>query len=134
MCCWQGGDVGSPDEVDAAVASRSGEPTAVVASETGSMMHTVIFEEFKGTANAELRLDRKIADRRVFPAIDNIDPCSTRNGDILLAPDELAIIIKLRKVLHSLESQAALEQLLDQLGKHTATPSSDARRTVLLRP
>ena len=87
--------------------------------ETGSMMDTVIFEEFKGTGNAELTLDRKIADKRVFPAID-IDPSSTRREEILLAPDELAIVHKLRKVLHSLESQAALELLLDRL-KQTRT-------------
>ena len=56
--------------------------------ETGSMMDTVIFEEFKGTGNAELKLDRKIADKRVFPAID-IDPSSTRKEELLLAPEEL---------------------------------------------
>ncbi len=87
--------------------------------ETGSMMDTVIFEEFKGTGNAELKLDRKIADKRVFPAID-IDPSGTRKEEILLAPDEYAIIIKLRKVLHSLDSQAALDLLLDKL-KQTRT-------------
>jgi transcription termination factor Rho len=91
--------------------------TALV--ETGSMMDTVIFEEFKGTGNAELKLDRKIADKRVFPAID-IDPSSTRKEELLLAPEELAIIIKLRKVLHSLDSQAALDLLLDKL-KQTRT-------------
>jgi transcription termination factor Rho len=87
--------------------------------ETGSMMDTVIFEEFKGTGNAELKLDRKIADKRVFPAID-IDPSGTRKEDILLAPDEYGIVIKLRKVLHSLDSQAALDLLLDKL-KQTRT-------------
>jgi transcription termination factor Rho len=87
--------------------------------ETGSMMDTVIFEEFKGTGNAELKLDRKIADKRVFPAID-IDPSGTRKEEILLAPDEYAIVIKLRKVLHSLDSQAALDLLLDKL-KQTRT-------------
>jgi transcription termination factor Rho len=91
--------------------------TALV--ETGSMMDTVIFEEFKGTGNAELKLDRKIADKRVFPAID-IDPSGTRKEEILLAGDELAIVHKLRKVLHSLESQAALDLLLDKL-KQTRT-------------
>ena len=70
--------------------------TALV--ETGSTMDTVIFEEFKGTGNAELKLDRKIADKRVFPAID-IDPSGTRKEEILLSPDELAIVHKLRKVL-----------------------------------
>jgi transcription termination factor Rho len=91
--------------------------TALV--ETGSMMDTVIFEEFKGTGNAELKLDRKIADKRVFPAID-INPSGTRKEEILLAPEELAISHKLRKVLHSLESQAALDLLLDRL-KQTRT-------------
>jgi transcription termination factor Rho len=86
--------------------------TALV--ETGSVMDTVIFEEFKATGNAELKLDRKIADKRVFPAID-IDQSSTRKEELLLAPDELGIIYKLRKVLHSLESQAALDLLLDKL-------------------
>jgi transcription termination factor Rho len=87
--------------------------------ETGSMMDTVIFEEFKGTGNAELKLDRKIADKRVFPAVD-IDASGTRKEEILLAPEEYAIVIKLRKVLHSLESQAALDLLLDKL-KQTRT-------------
>ena len=86
--------------------------TALV--ETGSMADTVIFEEFKGTGNAELKLDRKIADKRTFPAID-INPSGTRKEEILLAPEELAIIHKLRKVLHSLDSQAALDLLLDRL-------------------
>jgi transcription termination factor Rho len=88
--------------------------TALV--ETGSMMDTVIFEEFKGTGNAELKLDRKIADKRVFPAID-IDPSSTRKEEILLAPDELGIVIKLRRVLHALDSQEALNLLLERLKK-----------------
>jgi len=88
--------------------------TALV--ETGSMMDTVIFEEFKGTGNAELKLDRKIADKRVFPAID-IDPSGTRKEEILMAPDELAIVHKLRKVLHALDSQQALDLLLDRLKK-----------------
>jgi transcription termination factor Rho len=87
--------------------------------ETGSAMDNVIFEEFKGTGNAELRLARSLAERRIFPAID-IDPSSTRREEILLAPEEMAIVHKLRKVLHSLESQAALELLLDRL-KQTRT-------------
>jgi transcription termination factor Rho len=88
--------------------------TALV--ETGSTGDTVIFEEFKGTGNAELKLDRKIAERRVFPAID-IDASGTRKEEILLAPDELAIVLKLRKVLHALDSQQALDLLLDKLKK-----------------
>ncbi|MEU8374028.1 transcription termination factor Rho [Micromonospora sp. NPDC048894] len=86
--------------------------TALV--ETGSMADTVIFEEFKGTGNAELKLDRKIADKRTFPAVD-VSSSGTRKEEILLAPEELAIIHKLRKVLHSLDSQAALDLLLDRL-------------------
>ncbi|GIJ48867.1 hypothetical protein Val02_57530 [Virgisporangium aliadipatigenens] len=88
--------------------------TALV--ETGSTMDTVIFEEFKGTGNAELKLDRKIADKRVFPAID-LDPSGTRKEEILLAPDELAIVHKLRRVLHALDSQEGLNLLLERLKK-----------------
>ena len=88
--------------------------TALV--ETGSTMDTVIFEEFKGTGNAELKLDRKIADKRVFPAVD-VDPSSTRKEELLLAPDELAVIHKLRRVLHALDSQQAIDLLLAQLRK-----------------
>jgi len=91
--------------------------TALV--ETGSTMDTVIFEEFKGTGNAELKLDRKIADKRIFPAVD-VDASSTRKDEILLAPDELAIMHKLRRVLHTRESQQAIELLLGQL-KQTRT-------------
>jgi transcription termination factor Rho len=91
--------------------------TALV--QTGSTGDTVIYEEYKGTGNAELYLDRRLADKRVFPAID-IDPSGTRKEEILLPPDELAIVIKLRRVLHALESQQALELVLDRLRK-TAT-------------
>ncbi|MEU4619049.1 transcription termination factor Rho [Actinoplanes sp. NPDC023801] len=91
--------------------------TALV--ETGSMMDTVIFEEFKGTGNAELKLDRKIADKRIFPAVD-VSASSTRKEEILLGKEELAIIHKLRKVLSSLESGAALDLLMDRL-KQTRT-------------
>ncbi|HEX3731403.1 MAG TPA: transcription termination factor Rho [Mycobacteriales bacterium] len=88
--------------------------TALV--ETGSTMDTVIFEEFKGTGNAELKLDRRIADKRTFPAVD-VDASSTRKEELLLASDELAIIYKLRKVLHALDSQQALDLVLDKLKK-----------------
>jgi transcription termination factor Rho len=88
--------------------------TALV--ETGSAGDTVIFEEFKGTGNAELKLDRKIADKRVFPAVD-VDQSSTRKEELLLSPDELAVTIKLRRVLHSLEQQQAIDLLLDRLRK-----------------
>ncbi|MGN6605460.1 MAG: transcription termination factor Rho [Jatrophihabitans sp.] len=88
--------------------------TALV--ETGSTMDTVIFEEFKGTGNAELRLRRDIADKRIFPAVD-VDQSSTRKEEILLSPDELAVTIKLRRVLHALEPQQAIDLLLDRLRK-----------------
>jgi transcription termination factor Rho len=88
--------------------------TALV--ETGSTMDTVIFEEFKGTGNAELKLDRKIADKRVFPAVD-VDQSSTRKEELLLSPDELAVTHKLRRVLHALDSQQAIDLLLQQLRK-----------------
>ncbi|MGA8115267.1 MAG: transcription termination factor Rho [Actinocatenispora sp.] len=88
--------------------------TALV--ETGSVMDTVIFEEFKATGNAELKLDRKIADKRIFPAVD-VNSSSTRREEILLAPDELAIVHKLRRVLHALDPQQAIDLLLDQMKK-----------------
>ncbi len=88
--------------------------TALV--ETGSTMDTVIFEEFKGTGNSELKLDRKIADKRVFPAVD-VDASSTRKEELLLAPDELAVTHKLRRVLSALDDQQALELVLDRLRK-----------------
>jgi transcription termination factor Rho len=91
--------------------------TALV--DTGSTMDTVIFEEFKGTGNAELMLSRKIADKRTFPAVD-IDPSGTRKDDLLMSPEEHAIVQKLRRVLHSLDSQAAIELLLSKL-KETHT-------------
>lgn len=86
--------------------------TALV--ETGSRMDEVIFEEFKGTGNMELKLDRKLADRRVFPAVD-IEASGTRREEILLAPEELKIIWKLRRVLHALDQQAGIELLLSKL-------------------
>ena len=77
-------------------------------------MDEVIFEEFKGTGNMELKLDRRLADKRIFPAVD-VDPSGTRKEEILLAPEELKIVWKLRRVLHALDSQQALELLLDKL-------------------
>ncbi|WP_058046282.1 transcription termination factor Rho [Streptomyces roseifaciens] len=86
--------------------------TALV--ETGSRMDEVIFEEFKGTGNMELKLDRKLADKRIFPAVD-VDPSGTRKEEILLGGEELAIVWKLRRVLHALDSQQAIELLLDKM-------------------
>jgi transcription termination factor Rho len=88
--------------------------TALV--ETGSKMDEVIFEEFKGTGNMELRLSRQLADKRIFPAVD-VNASGTRREEILLAPDELKIMWQLRRVLGALEQQQAVELLLDRLRK-----------------
>jgi len=74
----------------------------------------VIFEEFKGTGNMELKLDRKLADKRIFPAVD-VDASGTRKEEILMGPEELQITWKLRRVLHALEMQQALELLLEKM-------------------
>jgi transcription termination factor Rho len=84
--------------------------------ETGSKMDEVIFEEFKGTGNMELRLRREFADKRIFPAID-VDASGTRREELLMSKDELAIVWKLRRVLSGLDGQQALELLLDKLKK-----------------
>jgi transcription termination factor Rho len=88
--------------------------TAMV--ETGSTGDTVIFEEFKGTGNAELKLDRKIAERRVFPAVD-VNPSGTRKDELLMSPDEAAVLHKLRRVLAGLDSHQAIDLLIDRLKK-----------------
>ncbi|OBG47213.1 transcription termination factor Rho [Mycobacterium alsense] len=88
--------------------------TAMV--ETGSTGDTVIFEEFKGTGNAELKLDRKIAERRVFPAVD-VNPSGTRKDELLLSPDEFAVVHKLRRVLSGLDPHQAIDLLMSQLRK-----------------
>jgi len=86
--------------------------TALV--DTGSRMDEVIFEEFKGTGNWEIRLDRKLADKRIFPAID-IDGTGTRKEELLMDPAEAAMVWKLRAVLHSLEPNAAIELLINKV-------------------
>ena len=86
--------------------------TALV--ETGSRMDEVIFEEFKGTGNMELKLDRRLADKRIFPAVD-VDPSGTRKEELLLSPEELKIVWTLRKVLHALDPQQSIELLLTKL-------------------
>ena len=86
--------------------------TALV--ETGSKMDEVIFEEFKGTGNMELTLDRDIANRRIYPAVD-VNASGTRREELLLGPEELKIMYKLRRVLGALEPQPALELLLDRI-------------------
>ncbi len=82
--------------------------------ETRSKMDEVIFEEFKGTGNMELRLDRKLADKRIYPAVD-IELSGTRREELLFTRDELPQVWKLRRVLLSLESSAAIELLIDKL-------------------
>jgi transcription termination factor Rho len=86
--------------------------TALV--ETGSRMDEVIFEEFKGTGNMELKLDRRLADKRVFPAVD-VDASGTRKEELLMAPDELKVVWQLRRVLHALDQQQSIELLLSKL-------------------
>jgi transcription termination factor Rho len=88
--------------------------TAMV--ETGSTGDTVIFEEFKGTGNAELKLDRKISERRVFPAVD-VNPSGTRKDELLLSTDEFGVVHKLRRVLSGLDSHQAIDLLMSQLRK-----------------
>jgi transcription termination factor Rho len=91
--------------------------TALV--DTGSRMDEVIFEEFKGTGNWELKLDRKMSEKRIFPAID-IQASGTRKEELLLKPEELQIVWRLRRVLHGLEGGGALELLIDKM-KSTAS-------------
>ncbi len=86
--------------------------------ETGSKMDEVIFEEFKGTGNMELRLTRQLADKRIYPAID-VDASGTRREELLLGKDELNIIWKLRRALSGLGDQAALETLMSRMRKTT---------------
>ncbi len=88
--------------------------TALV--ETGSKMDEVIFEEFKGTGNMELRLRRDFADKRLFPAIDAVQS-GTRREELLMSKEELSIVWKLRRVLSGLDGQQALELLLERLRK-----------------
>ena len=86
--------------------------TALV--ETGSRMDEVIYEEFKGTGNMEVHMDRRVAEKRIFPAI-NINRSGTRREELLMPQDELQKIWILRKVLHSMDELAAIEFVLDKL-------------------
>ena len=88
--------------------------TALV--DTGSRMDDVIFEEFKGTGNMEIHLDRKLVDKRVFPAID-IQKSGTRKEELLIEPEDLNRVWVLRKVLNPLSAVEAMELLLDKMGK-----------------
>jgi len=84
--------------------------------DTGSRMDDVIFEEFKATGNMELHLDRRLVDKRLFPAID-IERSSTRREELLIKPEELSKIWMLRKVLTSLNIVELMERLTDRLRK-----------------
>ncbi len=88
--------------------------TALV--ETGSRMDDVIFEEFKGTGNMELKLDRKLADKRIFPAVD-ITTSGTRKEELLMDKEEAESVWKLRRIIYEKEPQVALEQLIDYVKK-----------------
>ena len=83
---------------------------ATALTETGSKMDDLIFEEFKGTGNMELQLDRKLANRRIFPAVD-IPASSTRRDDLLLPPDVLSRMWQIRKMLSDMSGQEAMEKL-----------------------
>ncbi|WP_344108768.1 transcription termination factor Rho [Kribbella alba] len=107
--------------------------------ETGSKMDEVIFEEFKGTGNMELRLRREFADRRIFPAIDVV-ASGTRREELLMSKDETTVVWKLRRVLSALDGQAALELLIGKLKEsksniefllqvNKTTPSAGGRNT-----
>ena len=96
---------------------EEGGSLTIIASalvETGSRMDEGIFEEFKGTGNMEIRLDRTLAEKRIFPAI-NVEASSTRKEELLMPQEELALVWRLRRVLHALEPGAALELLVDKI-------------------
>ena len=86
--------------------------TALV--ETGSRMDDVIFEEFKGTGNMEVHLDRKLSEKRIFPAID-INKSGTRKEDLLLSPEELNIVFNLRRTMANMNTSVMTEQLMEQI-------------------
>ena len=98
---------------------------STVLIDTGSALDTVLFEEFKGTGNMELRLRRDLAEKRLFPAIDPV-PSGTRREDLLMSPAEYAAVTQLRRALAALDSQHALELLLDK----TAEPNEKLLRQV----
>jgi transcription termination factor Rho len=96
---------------------EEGGSLTIIASalvETGSRMDEVIFEEFKGTGNMELRLDRELSEKRIFPAI-NIEASGTRKEERLMPSEELALTWRLRRVLHALQGGAAIEMLIDKI-------------------
>ncbi|MDR0950558.1 MAG: transcription termination factor Rho [Candidatus Ancillula sp.] len=100
---------------------EEGGSLTIIASalvETGSKMDEVIFEEFKGTGNAEIKLDRELADKRIFPAI-NVTASGTRREEWLINPEELKIVYTLNRILAGMEKQQATEMLINKI--HTTT-------------
>ncbi|MDE5866968.1 MAG: transcription termination factor Rho, partial [Lachnospiraceae bacterium] len=98
---------------------REGGSLTILATapvETGSKMDDVVYEEFKGTGNMEMVLDRKLSERRVFPAID-IPKSGTRRDDLLLTPDELEAINIIRKALNGLKPEEAVDKILDMFAR-----------------
>jgi transcription termination factor Rho len=96
---------------------EEGGSLTIIASalvETGSRMDEVIFEEFKGTGNWEIRLDRQLSEKRIFPAL-NIEASGTRKEERLMPTEELALVWRLRRVLHALDPGASLELLIDKI-------------------
>jgi transcription termination factor Rho len=93
--------------------------TALV--ETGSRMDEVIFEEFKGTGNMELRLDRKMANRRIYPAI-NIEDSSTRKEELLMEPAEAQRVWQVRSILNALDTSQKIELLIQKLKETRTNP------------
>src|SRR6201981_3181193 len=104
---------------------EEGGSLTIIASclvETGSRMDEVIFEEFKGTGNMEVRLDPTLSERRLFPAI-NVEGSGTRKEELLMSEEELGLAWRLRRVLHALDAAQALELLIDKM---KATKSNEA--------
>jgi transcription termination factor Rho len=98
---------------------EEGGSLTIIASalvETGSKMDEVIFEEFKGTGNSEIRLDRQLSEKRIFPAI-NVEASGTRKEELLYEKEELALVWRLRRVLHALAPSQAMELLRDKMGQ-----------------
>jgi transcription termination factor Rho len=98
---------------------REGGSLTILATaliETGSKMDEVVYEEFKGTGNMEMVLDRKLSERRIFPAID-MQRSSTRRDDLLLTPDELEAINMIRRAFNGVKSEESVNQVLDLFAK-----------------